>query len=436
MPRIRAITRRVKSPRWVVSVCLALSVLAGCTGQSGDPPGSAAPASSASPGAASTAAALPPWDEDLDALVEGIELFHPNPWWRISKKAFLSRVDLLRTTLPTLDKTAAAVAVMELVATIDGHTAVYPTDLGYRFYALELYEFADGTYVLAAPGQPELVGGRVTGIGALSLRQAARLLRPLVSHDNEQTISARLPLYLVMAEALQAKGIVQDPARPGFRITTRSGAKVVANPPTFGWDLYQSEVGWFPVGLPPRRKPLSQSRRDEPIWSTGIGRGVYYVQYNEVRDGLETTIQAAEKAIGRPGFRRLVLDIRHNGGGDNTTYGPLLQLLTDDRLKGRLSVIIGRETFSAAENFATEVERDTDAVFVGEPTGARPNLYGDVRDVVLPRSGIIAHVSSRYWQMGDTPDARPALPPDLPVALTSRDYFAGRDPILAAATAH
>ena len=68
-------------------------------------------------------------------------------------------------------------------------------------------------------------------------------------------------------------------------------------------------------------------------------------------------------------------------GGDNTTYGPLLQALRDNRLKGRLSVIIGCETFSAATNFATEVEKDTDAVLVGEPTAGRPNLYGDVRDV-------------------------------------------------------
>jgi hypothetical protein len=413
---------------------VALLLLAGCTGKAGDAPGTTArPSAGASTGAAPPTAARSAWDEDLDELVAGIELFHPNPWWRISKRAFVSRVDRLRTTLPTLDATAAAIAVMELVAKIDGHTAVYPTDLGFHYYAIELYEFADGTYVLAAPGHPELVGGRVTGIGGLSLRQVDQLLRPLVSHDNKETTSARLPLYLVMPEALQAKGIVKDPARPGFRITTKGGAAVVANPRALGWDAYRAQVGWFPVGLPQRRKPLSQSRRDETIWSTDLGHGAYYVQYNEVRKGLEPTIQAIEKAVARPGFRRLVVDIRHNGGGDNTTYGPLLQLLTDHRIQGRLSVIIGRETFSAAENFATEVEIGTDAVFVGEPTGGRPNLYGDVRDVVLPRSGIVAHVSSRYWQMGPAHDARPALPPDIPVALTSRDYFAERDPILAAA---
>lgn len=54
-------------------------------------------------------------------------------------------------------------------------------------------------------------------------------------------------------------------------------------------------------------------------------------------------------------------------------------------------------------NFTVDVEQSTDAVFVGEPTGARPNLYGDVRPVQMPSSGLVAHVSSRYWpKAGDT----------------------------------
>jgi hypothetical protein len=84
-------------------------------------------------------------------------------------------------------------------------------------------------------------------------------------------------------------------------------------------------------------------------------------------------------------------------------------------------------------NFTVDVEQSTDAVFVGEPTGARPNLYGDVRPVQMPSSGLVAHVSSRYWPKAGDTDTRTTLDPDVRVEWTVRDFLAGRDPVLDAA---
>ncbi|MFB3084243.1 MAG: hypothetical protein ACE1Z4_12465, partial [Gammaproteobacteria bacterium] len=44
---------------------------------------------------------------------------------------------------------------------------------------------------------------------------------------------------------------------------------------------------------------------------------------------------------------------------------------------GKLFVIIGRETFSACQNFVNRMERETNVLFVGEPTGSRPNFVGE-----------------------------------------------------------
>jgi hypothetical protein len=420
---------------------LALVLLvSGCSGVAGSGAIDAAdaglpapPASSAAPSPSGTVSAADAWDEDLDALVAYVEDVHPNPWWRIPKADFLARVAKLRTTLPDLDPVGAQVAILELVATIDGHTAVYPTELGFHFYGVELYEFSDGIYVIGAPGHPEAVGARLVGIGKKNLRAVTSLMTPLVSHDNSQSLKWGLPMALIMVEGLQAKGVVKDADQPGFRLVTTSGKKLRLDPEPLGWEDYQDRVGWYPVGLPPRDQPMSQAHRTDQIWSKALRGGVFYVQYNQVRRGLEDTVTAIKKAMARPGFRRLIIDVRNNGGGDNTTYGPLLATLRDPRLKGRLSILTGRETFSAATNFATEVEADTDAVFVGEPTGGRPNLYGDVRNVVLPNSEIVAHVSSRYWEFSTPDDTRPAVPVDVRVSLSSADYFAGHDPALTAA---
>ena len=45
-----------------------------------------------------------------------------------------------------------------------------------------------------------------------------------------------------------------------------------------------------------------------------------------------------------------------------------------------------RLTFSAAQNTVTAIERETSAIFVGEPTGSRPNFIGEAIDFELPCS--------------------------------------------------
>jgi hypothetical protein len=81
------------------------------------------------------------------------------------------------------------------------------------------------------------------------------------------------------------------------------------------------------------------------------------------------------------------------------------------------------------------VEWWTRAVFLGEPTGSSPNAIGEHTVVPLPYSGLMLSISSRYHQQSYPGDERAWIAPDVPVAMTSADYFAGRDPVLEAARA-
>jgi hypothetical protein len=97
-------------------------------------------------------------------------------------------------------------------------------------------------------------------------------------------------------------------------------------------------------------------------------------------------------------------------------------------------VLIGRATFSAAANFAADVDRSTKAIFVGEPTGGFVRGWGDTVPVPLPASGLTAHISARYWDFRkSTGDKRLAVNPDRRVNVTVADFLKGRDPVLAAA---
>jgi hypothetical protein len=131
----------------------------------------------------------------------------------------------------------------------------------------------------------------------------------------------------------------------------------------------------------------------------------------------------------------LVLDLRMNGGGDNSltpivTSGILQRPELNTR--GRLFVIIGRATQSAAENLVNRLERDTNAVFVGEPTGERPNMYGDPQTFVLPNNRLQVHIASLYWQDMGPRDHRDTTGPEIAAELTEDDYERGIDPAMEA----
>lgn len=134
-------------------------------------------------------------------------------------------------------------------------------------------------------------------------------------------------------------------------------------------------------------------------------------------------------------MRRVVVDVRLNHGGDNTTYAPLLDVLSRPAVQRKLVLLTGRSTFSAAGNFVADVDRGTTAKLVGEPAGGAPSQWGDAAAIPLERVGLTLHVATSYWEFGPPGDTRAETPVDVPVELTAADFFAGRDPVLARALA-
>ncbi len=58
--------------------------------------------------------------------------------------------------------------------------------------------------------------------------------------------------------------------------------------------------------------------------------------------------------------------------------------------RGKIFVVIGRRTFSSGLLNAHDLAARTRAILIGEPTGGKPNSYGEVESFTLPRSGLRA----------------------------------------------
>jgi len=127
--------------------------------------------------------------------------------------------------------------------------------------------------------------------------------------------------------------------------------------------------------------------------------------------------------------------MRFNGGGNTFLGQPLLHHLIACpavNRRGALFVIIGRLTFSAAQNVATALEAHTQATFAGEPTGSRPNFIGESVPFELPVSKLQVNVADLYWQTGYPMDYRPWIAPQLYAPPTFASFSQNRDPALAA----
>jgi C-terminal processing protease CtpA/Prc len=203
------------------------------------------------------------------------------------------------------------------------------------------------------------------------------------------------------------------------------------------WRVWAGEYG---IALPARDDTLYLSDPDTTLWWRTLPEShTLYVRYQRVQFVDSADASAIAAAAADPEVTSVVFDLRQNPGGDNHSIAPLLSVLRDATVNqpGRLYVLTDRLTFSAAANFATQLEQTTDAVFAGEQIGGGLNFWDDVRWVDLPHYPLAPRVgvSTRYWQFAAPDDPRLTIEPDILVHVSASDYFAGRDPVMEAVTA-
>jgi hypothetical protein len=380
---------------------------------------------------------------DVRTLVSELERVHPAPYHSISREAFGRAADELAGRAPRLSREQAIVETMRLLALLgerEGHGGLLPVHDGHRVplhaFPWRLWRFPEGFYVLQAADR-SLVGARLVAVDGVPIADVEARVRPLVMRDNESSRTLFLGFYLVSAEVLRGLEITKQLGSASFTVVTRTGAQREVTLAALTVPQYERAVpfrGWLPApdGMPRRRQPLYQRLSRLPYGITPLRKGrALYVAYNQTTyAGLIPT--RLLRLARSPKVRRVILDLRLNGGGDNTSYGSLLGALRSRSISRKLVVLTSRVTFSAAGNLAADIDRSTRARFVGEATGGSPNNYGDVTEVALPALGVSVHLSTS-WVEAVPGDTRVTIEPDRRVPLTAAAFFAGRDPVLAAA---
>lgn len=387
------------------------------------------------------------WRDDLRTLAAELPQRHQNLFHTLTPARFEAAVAALDERIPALARHQAIVELARLVALIgDGHSRLDllgGAQVGFGRLPLRLYMYSDGLCVQAAAREhAQAAGARVMAIGDTPVEQAYALARELVARDNEVWVKHIAPSLLAIPEVLHSLGIIPSPERAAFALALPGGEQATVELQAGPAD---AQTDWLDAaeqaGTP---MPLWLRAPDTKHWFAHLrDSNTLYVQYNAVRDKPEETIaEFFDKVFTYADARqpeRFVLDIRRNGGGNGYLNQPIIHgLIRRDAINqpGKLFTIIGRATFSAAMMLADDLEKHTKTLFVGEPTGASPNMYGDAEKIVLPHSGLEVWASTLHWVYTEPRDSRPWLAPDLPAELASADYRARRDPALEAILRH
>ena len=409
----------------IVVLALSATVAFACSSSSASSPYGADPAVAA----------------DVRKLAAEMERIHPNLFHSVSKAEFAVAVDALVARLPELGRDQILVELMRIVAMTgerDGHMGLFPLATSHartlHQLPIRLWAFPEGLHVIAAPGRPELVGSRLVAVEDTPADRLVARLLPLITRDNDWDRLGRVPAWAVTTEVLHGLGVTPDPASARLTLERPGGERLEVRLEAIETAAYHRAVGelWAPNPPPGIPVPLWLRNRSKPMWVATLNRGtVVYAVYSSTQAAWTLGEQIVRRARSRK-VRRVILDVRLNGGGDNTTYGSLLVALRHPAVnrRGRLVLLTSRLTFSAAGNFAAEVDASTRARIVGEPAGGSPHNYGDNVAVELPALGWTVYVPPEYVEVLGRADQRSALRPDVEVELPAAAFFAGRDPVL------
>jgi hypothetical protein len=288
-----------------------------------------------------------------------------------------------------------------------------------------------------------LVGMRVESLGLIDPKNALDRLQRYASRDNPMSLRWTAPVYLTIIEFLEAIGATEDP-RAVRIVLSSSGSKghrevvVPASEEPVDPDRIATRLA-VPRNLS-TKPPLYLRRTEEPFWFEKLPGGkTLYFQFNRVLDAERETLAAfaiqLRRFLDENRIENLIVDVRLNNGGEGRLLKELVRTMVHFETGGerrRLIGLIGRNTFSAAQQFAGALDALASPLFVGEPTGSKPKRPGDEALFTLPFSGVTGSLASGFHQT-DSKDDRVWIAPAVPVELSAADYFANRDPVFDAA---
>jgi len=378
------------------------------------------------------------WRTDIDYLVSEIKrvnhLYRKQPL----PEELMARQRALERDVDKLTDEEIFVGMGRMLSPLkQGHVslAIFPetTRPPAKTIPLQFYAFPEGVFVVRSDEKnADLVGAEVLRIEDAPPGELVKQIEEHASVENEMKMLWAGMRPLGSIPVLRGLGVLK-PGRDEVRLTLKKDGQTVERVLAPVAQEQERKLGPPPVATP----PLFVRNVPRVHWLESLPKSdAVFVQVNQIAPDPDESMAEfglkLRKFLADTPVKNVILDLRHNNGGNTFTYTEMLRTLVAHSTKegNRLYVIIGRGVYSATSNLISDLERLARPIFVGEPSSGIGNQDGDESMTVLPYSGIRAFLTSVKWQYSHPWDLRTSMVPDIPVQLTAKDYFAGKDSVM------
>jgi hypothetical protein len=388
------------------------------------------------------------WQEDLDFFARELPVRQKDFYLLMPKDKFERDVAELKREIPQLSDSDIILQLSRMVAGLGvAHTEVDVSSgtgaLAMHRYPVRMEWFSDGLAVVAAaPEYQGVLGGRVVRIGSMTPDRVETILTPYIPHENKAKLQRASPSYMNLAELMQREKIANAAGHLQLTCAQAGGQEFKLEiAPTGPAEtsrnlLTAAKTFHIPTEFCHKRPKAFYWYEYLPDTQT------LYIQYSKCHDEpgnpfADFTRQLFAFADSHP-VQRVIVDLRFNGGGSSEIVKPLVDGLKSRpalSAKGHLYALIGSGTFSSAMFAVRDFRDGLEAILVGEPTGNKPNHYGQAESFVLPNSKLKVQYSIKHFHLAEDGDP-PAFYPDIAVPVSIQDFLTARDPVLAAALHH
>lgn len=372
------------------------------------------------------------WLQDLDAYKSGLEQKHINLYNKISEAEFDSELDLIKSSIDNKTDFQAVMDLMRLTRKIgDGHTAISLSNLETHNFPFEIQQFDnDWRIVKIAKPYRHLMGTQLIAVDDTPISIATQKVGEVAQFvENPHSKMIRTAQYLPISEILFELKLIKEKDKASF--TFKNDDETVFTE-TLAISDESGEYEELTISVPEIKKPAETS--NDGFWYAKIsGTDGLYIHF-ESYPPFEKMMQIAEEMVGyifQNNIRKLVIDLRNNGGGDlyvGLVLANALNLADPVDWQSGVYVLADKVTFSAAASNTALFRELLNAKIVGEPTGSNPTGFQDMDAFELPNSKLVVCYSKRFFRIQE--EFSEGVQPDLPLQYEWESFSRGEDNML------
>ena len=356
----------------------------------------------------------------FEELKRQIENTHPNPYTKITQQEFESQIEILKKNWNKQDAMQQYFSLRHLIALIgDAHTQVFKpieNDKVLPFFALPYG--GHSIIVQAEEAYKELAGKELIAINGIKINIIFQKLFPIISHDKEEWAYLNAHHESRLFSNLKYVGAIKKGNVVGIKIKDITTGKTKTIKVAFSENMQINN---------PVFANLAPTLFQSGYYRANILKDMLFIQYNVCADFPDMPMKEFASRIKQlPEVKKIIVDLRHNSGGNSEVIIPLLEVLKDTtKNKGTpLFALIGNGTFSSGVMAAIDL-KEIGATLIGEEMGWN-GKFGEVKEIQLS-DGYTLFCSTKDFSQNVK-----EIHPDIIMTQDLKDLNAGLDTLIEA----